>query len=59
VVRMNGRIGVARRIHILSEYIAEKQYGVSLCGSWAGHCVPTEEDATCYDCIKLNLGMKR
>ena len=56
---MNGRIGVAKRIHILSEYIPEKQYGVSSCGTWAGHCVPTEEDATCYDCIRANLGAKR
>lgn len=46
-----GRIGVARRIHILKEFqaLSNCNWGVSLCG-WAGMCAKTDEPADCFAC---------
>ena len=59
---MNGRIGVARRVHILKEFIDKGDWtwawGTSLCG-WSGSCEKTEAEASCYTCKRINAGMKK
>lgn len=48
---MNGRIGVAKRVHVLEKFLdkGDWAWGTSLCG-WAGSCVKTDGQPTCYAC---------
>jgi hypothetical protein len=46
--RKHGRIGIAKRVHILRVF-GPGDYGISLCG-WAGRTVLTPEPVTCSEC---------
>jgi len=48
---MNGRIGVARRVHIIEKFVPQQGYnwGSAYCG-WAGTCAETDDEPTCFAC---------
>lgn len=52
MVRLRGRIGVAKRVHWLKRYSEFARWGVGLCEGWAGAVELTEMPVTCVECLK-------
>jgi hypothetical protein len=50
-----GRIGIARRVHVIKIHDEQKSWGVSLCGGWSGHVrlAAPYEKITCRYCLSL------
>ena len=56
---MRGRIGVARRVHLLEKYDPPAVWATSMCGKWAGAVQITEDAVTCVDCKQARAGANR
>jgi hypothetical protein len=57
---MNGRIGAAKRIHVIEKFVPQQNYnwGSALCG-WTGTCVETDEEPTCFRCRMASRDLER
>lgn len=57
---MNGRIGVAKRIHVIEQFVPQQGYNwaTALCG-WTGTCEVTDDDPTCFQCRMAHRELDR